>query len=152
MHPLRCSYSHLSCVTTTEANKVLMFRNKLLIAFFLVLLCSTILVFSLHILILKLLGYPLFDHMIILAYLVNALLAAIIFSFLYIFRFKWRNEIGFLFLGGSMLKFLLFFIVFNPVYKSDGNMESLEFASFFIPYLLCLLLETIFTARMLNKL
>ncbi|MFT4832215.1 MAG: hypothetical protein ACI815_001867 [Psychroserpens sp.] len=128
-----------------------MSKYNLLFTFCLVLGASSVLVFCLHLLFLEFFGYPLFDHMIILAYVVNTFLALVIFSALYIFRFKWRNQIGFLFLGGSMLKFLLFFIVFNPVYKSDGNMESLEFTAFFTPYLLCLLLETIFTARMLNK-
>tara|TARA_R110002049_G_scaffold2056_6_gene14885 strand:- start:1204 stop:1473 length:270 start_codon:yes stop_codon:yes gene_type:complete len=88
--------------------------------------------------------------MIVLAYLLNMVLALIIFSALYGYRVKYRDQIGFLFLGGSMLKFLFFFIVFYPFYNADGNMESLEFTSFFVPYFVCLLLETLFTARMLN--
>jgi len=68
--------------------------------------------------------------MIVLAYMLNVVLALIIFSALYWFRVKYRDQIGFLFLGGSMLKFLFFFIAFYPYYNADGNMESLEFTSF----------------------
>jgi hypothetical protein len=128
-----------------------MSKNKFLFTFYLSLVLLSLLVFCLHILILYLFGFPLMDHMIVLAYLLNVVLALVIFSVLYWFRVKWRDQIGFLFLGGSMLKFLFFFIVFYPFYNADGNMETLEFTSFFVPYLICLLLETFFTARMLNS-
>ncbi|MDL5510227.1 DUF6168 family protein [Arenibacter sp. M-2] len=128
-----------------------MSKNKFLFTFYLSLVLLSFLVFCLHLLILYLFGFPLLDHMIVLAYLLNVVLALIIFSVLYWFREKWRDQIGFLFLGGSMLKFLFFFLVFYPFYSADGNMQSLEFTTFFVPYLVCLLLETIFTARMLNS-
>ena len=128
-----------------------MSKNKFLFSFYLSLIFLSLLVFCLHLLALYLFGFPLLDHMIVLAYLLNMVLALIIFSVLYWFREKWRDQIGFLFLGGSMLKFLFFFLVFYPFYNADGNMESLEFTTFFIPYLVCLLLETYFTARMLNS-
>lgn len=128
-----------------------MSKNKFLFTFYLSLVLLSLLVFCLHLLILYLFGFPLLDHKIVLAYLLNVVLALIIFSVLYWFREKWKDQIGFLFLGGSMLKFLFFFLVFYPYYSADGNMESLEFTTFFVPYLVCLLLETIFTARMLNS-
>ena len=128
-----------------------MSKNKFLFTFYLSLVLLSLLVFCLHILILYMFGFPLLDHMIVLAYLLNVVLALVIFSVLYWFRVKWRDQIGFLFLGGSMLKFLFFFIVFYPIYNGDGNMETLEFTTFFVPYLVCLLLETFFTARMLNS-
>ena len=128
-----------------------MSKNKFLFTFYLSLVLLSFLVFCLHLLILYLFGFPLLDHMIVLAYLLNVVLALIIFSVLYWFREKWRDQIGFLFLGGSMLKFLFFFLVFYPFYSADGNMQSLEFTTFFVPYLVCILLETIFTARMLNS-
>jgi len=54
-------------------------------------------------------------------------------------------------MAGSFLKFIVFFLVFYPPYKMDGNMDKLEFAAFFVPYVICLVLETVFTARMLQK-
>lgn len=129
-----------------------MSKYKFLYSFYLSILGLCLLAFGLHVLVLKLLHLPPFDHMIIWTYFLNVLMAAAIFSFLYFFRIKWRDQIGFLFLAGSMLKFLVFFLVFYPIYSNDGRMETLEFSSFFVPYLLCLLLETFFTAKMLNNL
>ena len=127
-------------------------KNKLLFFFLLALSSTLILAFCIHVLVLKQLEKPLFGNMIIPAYAINAILALVIFLVLYIFRNKWKSYLGFLFLGGSMLKFLIFFIVFNPVYKNDGAIETVEFAAFFIPYFLSLSFETLFTARMLNNL
>ncbi|MCM4167945.1 hypothetical protein KCTC52924_01235 [Arenibacter antarcticus] len=129
-----------------------MSKYKFLFSFYASLVLLSLLVFGIHILVLDSLGHPLFEHMILMAYWVNVLMAILIFSILYFFRFKWKDQIGFLYLGGSMLKFLIFFIVFYPVYNQDGSMDTLEFSSFFVPYLIGLLLETFFTAKMLNKL
>ncbi|GGW38438.1 hypothetical protein GCM10007383_23950 [Arenibacter certesii] len=90
--------------------------------------------------------------MILLAYASNLILAILIFSILYLFREPLKHQLGFLFLAGSMLKFVLFFILFYPVYNMDGNMESVEFATFFIPYSVGLVVETIFAAKLLNNL
>ncbi|MBC2838260.1 DUF6168 family protein [Robiginitalea sp. SC105] len=86
------------------------------------------------------------------SYILNYLLAAGIVWCLYIFRRKIRQQIGFLFIGGSLLKFLAFFIFLYPTYQADGEMSRTEFASFFIPYLIALLAETYFTAKILRDL
>lgn len=128
-----------------------MSKNNFLFSFYFSLGLLCLLVFGIHILVLYLLQLPLFGYMMVQAYLLNVFLAVVIFTVLYLFRVKWKDQIGFLFLGGSMLKFVFFFIFFYPVYKGDGQMETMEFISFFIPYLVCLLLETLFTAKMLNS-
>ncbi len=87
----------------------------------------------------------------VLSYVINFLLASIIYIGLYSFRNKIKTQIGFLFLAGSFLKFIVFFILFYPSYKADGSMASSEFAAFFVPYAICLVVETIFTAKMLQK-
>nr|WP_298792915.1 DUF6168 family protein [uncultured Allomuricauda sp.] len=113
---------------------------------------SLLLSFGLHILVLSSMDVPTFDNLIVRSYVVNGLLAAIIFILLYKFRQKLKNQIGFLFMGGSLLKFLFFFLLFYPTYKSDGDMSGLEFGAFFIPYAVALFLETFFTSRMLKNL
>lgn len=128
-----------------------MFKNNFLFSFYFLLGLVCLLVFGIHILVLYLLGLPLFGYMVVQAYFLNVLLAIVIFSILFLFRVRWKDQIGFLFLGGSLLKFLFFFIFFYPKYNSDGQMETMEFSSFFIPYLVCLLLETLYTAKMLNS-
>jgi hypothetical protein len=67
-------------------------------------------------------------------------------------RNKYKSQLGFLFLAGSLLKFAVFFIVFYPIFKEDGQMSKLEFASFFVPYGMGLFLETISLSKWLNKL
>ena len=109
-------------------------------------------VFILHILVLNYSNLPLFDNNIILAYLLNYLLALGIYFLLYFYRFKLKDQLGFLFMGGSFLKFILFFIFFYPSYKSDGNINTLEFASFFLPYLICLIIETSALVKLLKNL
>jgi hypothetical protein len=109
-------------------------------------------VFILHILVLNYSNLPLFDNKIFLAYLLNYLLALGIYFLLYFYRIKLKNQLGFLFMGGSFLKFILFFIFFYPSYKSDGNINTLEFFSFFLPYLICLTIETSALVKLLKNL
>ena len=107
--------------------------------------------FILHIFVLNFSGLPLFNDMIIEAYLINLALAIGIFGFLFKMKDKYGNQLGFLFLGGSFLKFIVFFIVFYPFYTSDGDVSSVEFSAFFIPYVLCLVIETFSLVKWLNK-
>ena len=107
--------------------------------------------FAIHLFALSLKSLPLYENKIVLAYIVNAVLAISIFGFLYKMKEKHKDQLGFLFLGGSMLKFIVFFIVFYPFYKADGEISKLEFAAFFIPYILSLILETFSLAKWLNK-
>ena len=86
------------------------------------------------------------------SYAINCLLAGAIVWSLYFFRRRLRTPIGFLFIGGCLLKFLVFFALIYPGFQADGDMSRPEFASFFIPYLLALLAETYFTAKMLRDL
>lgn len=108
-------------------------------------------VFGIHLTILSLIDKPLFDNQIVLSYLVNLILAISIFGFLYKYRERFKSQIGFLFLAGSFVKFAVFFMVFYPSYKADNDISSLEFAAFFIPYAICLILETFSLVKWLNK-
>ncbi len=120
---------------------------------FVILLTTCILVvFGLHILILYYTDLPLFNHKIIQAYLMNYGLALGVYIFLYSYREKFKNQLGFLFMTGSFLKFILFFIFFYTSYKADGDISTLEFSSFFIPYIICLAIETSSLVNLLNNL
>ena len=85
------------------------------------------------------------------AYFVNAFLAMGILAALMRMPERLQGSLGFLYLGGSMIKFLVFFLAFYPVYKADGDVSKLEFATFFVPYALCLIVETTVLVRMLNR-
>lgn len=55
---------------------------------------------------------------------------------------KFQNSLGFLFLGGSFVKFIFFFSVFYGDFTADGRIERLEFFTFFVPYSAALVMET----------
>ena len=97
-------------------------------------------------------GLPLFGDMLPISYLVNYILAFAIVWLLFKFRKKIRQQIGFLFIAGSLLKFAVFFAAFYPAFRADGTISRGEFASFFVPYLMALVLETLFTAKLLRDL
>lgn len=84
------------------------------------------------------------------SYVLNLIMALIVFFAIYIFRNKYRDLLGFFFLGGSLLKFALFFIFLYPSYILDGTLERLEFLVFFVPYGFALVLETYFLVKLLN--
>jgi len=111
-----------------------------------------IITFCIHIAVLSCFEFPLFENKIVLSYTINLILVISIFGILYLLKEKYKSQLGFLFLAGSLLKFAVFFIVFYPFYKQDGNISRLEFASFFVPYVLGLILETISLSKWLNKL
>lgn len=119
--------------------------------FMVILLIALSISFCLHIFILNMLKLPLFNNRIIPSYLINALLAGVIFFSLQKLKERYKTQIGFLFLFGSALKFVVFFILFFPSYKADGVMDKMEFAAFFVPYAICLVLETYSLSKMLNK-
>jgi hypothetical protein len=107
--------------------------------------------FTIHILTNILLTLPKFQHQIVEAYVVNAVLAIAIFWRLTTLKAKYNNQIGFLFLVSSFIKFIVFFAVFYGPYKADDQIIFSEFVSFFIPYSICLVLETFFLSKQLNQ-
>lgn len=122
----------------------------------LLLFCTTFfvvlfLVFVIHTQVLKYYGFDPYENAIIPAYWVNYALAVVIFAIIFLLRKKYSHLLGFIFMGGSLLKFVVFFIFFNPVYKEDNMVEAIESTSFLVPYLACLFLETYTLIRVLNK-
>lgn len=119
--------------------------------FSLLLLALLLAALGIHLLVLRGIGQPLYENKILLAYFVNYALAVMIYGILYLLKERFTAQLGFLYMGGSVLKFLLFFLLFYPAYKLDGNMSSAEFAAFFIPYAICLILETSGIIEFLKK-
>lgn len=108
-------------------------------------------VFVIHVLINIFLNLPKFQHLITEAYVINAMLAIGIFWGLIALKEKYNNQIGFLFLASSFIKFFVFFLVFYGPYKADDQITFSEFVSFFIPYTICLVLETFYLSKQLNQ-
>ncbi|MFD1314001.1 DUF6168 family protein [Namhaeicola litoreus] len=116
-----------------------------------VLCISLFFVFFVHTSIIFQLDLPIFDHLIVAAYLINCILAILIYTYLFYSRRKYHDQLGFLFMFGSMLKFAVFFIFFYPSYKADNQLETIEFITFFIPYVICLILETLGLIKILKN-
>jgi len=105
--------------------------------------------FSSRLLVLLIIGYwvqkllleyseTLFDsELLILAYFLNGFIALLIYSLIYALRNKFFDQLGFLFLIGSFLKFGAYFLFFHP--KMSGT--KIDFSLFFVPYVLSLILE-----------
>lgn len=110
-----------------------------------------VIVFGIHLTVLGILDYPLFNDRIIGSYIANLFLIIAVFGILYALRKKYKSQLGFLFLVGSALKFAVFFIFFYPFYKIDNDISRMEFAAFFIPYAVGLILETISLSKWLNS-
>ena len=103
-----------------------------------------------HFYTLEKLKLPLFDNKIVLAYIINISLAIFIYIGLYLLRKKQESNLGFIFMTGSLIKFGIFFLVFYPDYKANDDIQTLEFTTFFIPYAVCLIIETFFLSKLLN--
>jgi hypothetical protein len=116
-----------------------------------IIIIALALIFSLHVAVLSLLDFPIFENKIILAYSVNTILAIIIYVLFYKFKEMFKNQIGFVFIFGSFLKFIFFFLLFNASYRADGDISALEFLAFFVPYFLCLIIEIFSMSKWLNK-
>jgi len=119
---------------------------------FLGLLFATLLFFFIgHIGVLYFLEAPLFQNRIILSYIINYLLASGLLYFVQSNFNKQASNTAFIFLLGSAIKFLVFFILFYPHYSADSQMQTSEFAAFFVPYATCLTLEVLFLSKELNN-
>lgn len=86
------------------------------------------------------------------SYWVNVLLACGVIVLLFVLRKRLKDQLGFIFMAASMLKFVFFFFLFYPEYNSDGDLSRLEFLTFFIPYVVCLIIESIILSKFLNSL
>ena len=125
--------------------------TKQLQVFGIKLLISLSIVFGIHSAILYFLDISLFQNLLIPSYITNYFLALLIFFILLKLKKKYLDLLGFVFMGGSFVKFGVYFIFFNPVFKQNGTVSSEEATAFLTPYLLCLIVETFYLIKLLNN-
>ena len=106
--------------------------------------------FLLHILVLHLIGKPLFENFIFTSYIFNFTITIIFFSFLLISSTFNDSSLGWVFFITSVLKFLAFFIIIYPFFKLDNIIQKIELLNFFLPYTLCLTIEIRQLSKILN--
>ena len=95
----------------------------------------------------KIFSFNLFDTFFLESYLFNGAFALLSYVLLLLMNRRNPGLTGFMFMGGSALKFLFFLLIFYPAYYTDGSISRMEFASFFVPYALCLICELLFFVR-----
>lgn len=118
----------------------------------LVVVSTATVAFFIHFLINNLINQPFETNQLIYSYAFNVVLACSVIIVIFVLKKKLRDQLGFVFMGTSMLKFMFFFIFFYPVYNSDGDLSRIEFLTFFIPYVVCLITESIVLSKFLNGL
>jgi len=109
-------------------------------------------VLLLHIFVLYKIHHKTDFELLLASYIVNYLLALAIVLIIIHYIEELKPYVGFLFMLGSFIKFAVFFIAFYPRLKTDGIMNKTEFAYFFIPYIVCLIMESKRLVRITNKL
>lgn len=91
------------------------------------------------------------SNLIFLAYGLNFVAVVLLILVLQQIKTLLKQSLGFAFLFGSFLKIILYFLFFQPAYSADGTVTKLEFFSFFVPYLVCLVGETLLFKRMADE-
>lgn len=86
-----------------------------------------------------------------LCYGVNFVLAVLIFWAVLATYKKNAMLVGFVFMGGSILKFGIFFLFIYPDFKADGLVGRDELSLFFVPYLISLFSMTYAASRVLQR-
>lgn len=77
--------------------------------------------------------------------------AILVYNFAVFFRKTQQDHLGYFFLAGTMLKFFVFFVYVLPVFKEDGHQTKEEFFSFFVPYVIALIVETVSLVFLLRQ-
>jgi F0F1-type ATP synthase assembly protein I len=77
-----------------------------------------------------------------LGYGLNFLVAATILVVLWRLPERYEASLGFSFMVGSAVKFLMYFLVYLPYTKANQGLTKPAFFIFFMPYFLALVVET----------
>ena len=84
-------------------------------------------------------------------YIINALAAMFVYIIAYFFRNKHKEYLGFYFLSGTLLKFFVFLVFILPSLQQDGSLSKEAYMSFFVPYTISLIVETVCLISLVNK-
>ncbi|WP_394369016.1 DUF6168 family protein [Hyunsoonleella ulvae] len=85
------------------------------------------------------------------SYTANLFMACSVIIILFLCSKKFNDQLGFVFMASSLLKFVAFFIFFYPKYNMDGKLTKIEFFTFFIPYAICLIVESVIISKFLSQ-
>ena len=126
-----------------------MIRNVLYFALLLLLLLALAAGFHMAYLYANQISVPI--PTLVFCYLVNFGLALLIYIAILKMADEKSKYLGFVFLMGSAFKFAAYFLIFDPLFKQDGNLSKVEFFLFFVPYLVSLFAETLALVKLLKR-
>lgn len=109
-------------------------------------------IFVVHVLVRGLWNIDIWSLIMLKSYAVNVGLGLVLIAAANRLLERQSTYVGWVFVALSGLKFLLFFTIIWPEIKLDGIITTAEVASFFIPYLGCLVIELKFLTKRLNAL
>ncbi len=125
--------------------------QKIILTNSLIILSVSVVAYGIYIWVLQQLNLEVLLSSIQQAFVLNTVLAIVIVAAMIILKKRIKDQLAYVFMGGSFLKFACFFVFFYPEFNQDGHISKNEFFSFFIPYAVCLVTETITAIRFLNK-
>lgn len=82
------------------------------------------------------------------SYLFNFTFTYVLMLNIFIFKKLLEDKLGFVFLGISMLKFVIFYFA---VKSKNIEINKSDFLLFFIPFVLCLAIEIFYISKILNR-
>ena len=121
--------------------------NKFIFTLFIVLAIT----FGLHIWVTHEMNFSFSISKIGISYTINYFIAIAIFKLFSVFINKKSEILGFIFLFGSLFKFVIYFLVLRPIISETESISKVEFSFFFIPYAICLIIEIYFLVNVLRS-
>ncbi|WP_378180317.1 DUF6168 family protein [Aquimarina sp. SS2-1] len=88
------------------------------------------------------------DAIVSLSYIFNASYTLLLVTMIAVISKKFKDQIGFIFLAGSFIKLGVFVAITK---LSDIEMDKSVFLDFFTPYVISLVLEVYYVAKILNN-
>ncbi|AXT61801.1 hypothetical protein D1816_16040 [Aquimarina sp. AD10] len=83
-----------------------------------------------------------------LSYLFNGAFTVVLFLIIIVFRKKFKDQIGFIFMAGSLIKLG----IFAAITKMGGvEIDKTIFLDFFIPYVISVVLEVYYISKILKN-
>lgn len=126
------------------------FSRKLITRFLLTIFGVMIVLIFAHKLILSSLLYRI-ENVFFVSYIAQLIMSISSFFLLSKLSQTKGEQLGFYFLGLTMIKFLVYFLGFRLYFLQDGSVTAMEYAIFFVPYLVALIVEVSFLIYALNK-
>ena len=125
---------------------------KHFIKHFKLLLLVSIIVFCIHLLLVKYVfnAYQFF-YPIYAIYIFLVVITALVMVTLSVVNQNFKTKVGFAFLAFSILKMLFAVVFLLPLITSDLTNKLPDFFSFFIPYFIYLAFETVFVLNLLKE-